>query len=260
MTQPIQSKPVLGRPNTLRPEVAAIRTMTEATLYQVIPVELLAATSLRHGTMEAFFSPPAIRANHAPILDQPHPVGERYRELERMRALEVATKRTEAKRLFFAIGAVDLESPHHLFADLRLLQGLLPSGWELGITISLPTDVDILRFSEIHHEAQEHELRVAFDEFQGNGAQVLHFKSLLPDYLILAAGMTKDLTLTRQPLRRLESLLDACNELAVKPILPSGESDTVVALCQEIGFDLVLSSSKRPAAPLAPTPSAAAAI
>ena len=81
------------------------------------------------------------------------------------------------------------------FPTSSMLQGMLPSGWELGITISLPTDVDILRFTEIYHEAQEHELRVAFDEFQGNGAQVLHLKSLLPDYLILAANMTKDLTI-----------------------------------------------------------------
>ena len=64
-------------------------------------------------------------------------------------------------------------------------------------------------------------LRVAFDEFQGNGAQVMHLKSLLPDYLVLAANMTNDLTSMRQPLRRLESLLAACEELAIKPVLPA---------------------------------------
>ena len=87
------------------------------------------------------------------------------------------------------------------------LQGQLPGGWELGITISLPTDVDILRITEVYREARDHELLVAFDEFQGNGGQVMHLESLLPDYLVLAANMTKDLTSTRQPLRRLESLL-----------------------------------------------------
>ncbi len=163
-----------------------------------------------------------------------------------MRALELVNDRTDARRLFLAVGPADIEAPHLLFSNLRLLQGLLPGGWELGITISLPTDVDILRFTEVYHEALDHELRVAFDEFQGNGAQVLHLKSLLPDYLILAAGMTKDLTVTRQPLRRLQSLLDACNELAIKPVLPNSEPGTALALCQEIGFDLVLSSSTRP--------------
>ena len=122
---------------------------------------------------------------------------------------------------------------------------MLPSGWELGITISLPTDVDILRITEVYREAQEHELRVAFDDFQGNGAQVLHLKSLLPDYLVLSANMTNDLTSTRQPLRRLESLLAACEELAIKPVLPRNDSDHTIALCQEIGFDLVLTSATR---------------
>jgi EAL domain-containing protein (putative c-di-GMP-specific phosphodiesterase class I) len=182
-------------------------------------------------------------------MDQPHSIGERYRELERMRALELAIDQTETKRLFLAVEPADIEAPHQMFSHLRQLQGQLPSGWELGITISLSTDVDILRFTDVYHEAQEHDLRVAFDEFQGNGAQVVHLKSLLPDYLILGASMTKDLNIGRQPLRRLESLLEACNELAVKSVLPTGESGTALALCQEIGFDLVLSSSKCPAAP-----------
>ena len=103
------------------------------------------------------------------------------------------------------------------------MQGLLPGGWELGITISLPTDVDILRITEVYREARDHELLVAFDEFQGNGGQVMHLESLLPDYLVLAANMTKDLTSTRQPLRRLESLLAACEELAIKPVLPRND-------------------------------------
>ena len=36
--------------------------------------------------------------------------------------------------------------------------------------------------------------------------------------------MTKDLTSTRQPLRRLESLLAACDELVIKPVLPRDDS------------------------------------
>ena len=126
----------------------------------------------------------------------------------------------------------------------------MPGGWELGITISLPTDVDILRITEIYREARDHELLVAFDEFQGNGGQVMHLKSLLPDYLVLAANMTKDLTSTRQPLRRLESLLAACDELSIKPVLAAQRfRPRRWRLCQEIGFDLVLQSATRKAAP-----------
>jgi EAL domain-containing protein (putative c-di-GMP-specific phosphodiesterase class I) len=135
-----------------------------------------------------------------------------------------------------------------MFSNLKQLQSLLPGGWELGITISLPTDVDILRIADIYRSAQDHELLVAYDEFQGNGGQVMHLKSLQPDYLVLSPSMTKDLSTTRQPLRRLESLLAACEEMGIKPVLPRSDHDHSAALCQEIGFDLVLLSWTRQAA------------
>jgi EAL domain-containing protein (putative c-di-GMP-specific phosphodiesterase class I) len=114
-------------------------------------------------------------------------------------------------------------------------------------------DVDILRITTVHREAKDHGLLVAFDEFQGNGGQVMHFESLPPDYLVLGPTMTKDLTSTRQPLRRLESLVAACEELDIKAVLPAIDSKHVVALCQEIGFDLVLQSARRAVAERAGT-------
>lgn len=249
VTQPIQSRKLAPAPYALPPEIAAMRVITEATLCQVIPTQLFAATSLRHGITEAYFSPATTSAKQQPMFDQQHAVGERYRELGRRRALELAVGQAEARRLFLAVGAADIDAPHRLFTNLKQLQGLLPSGWELGITISLPNDLDVMRIAEVYCNAQEHEIRVAFDEFQGNGAQVLHLKSWLPDYLLLASSMTKDLTSTRQPLRRLESLLEACTELAIKPVLPRNDSSHAVALCEEIGFDLVLTSTTRLAKP-----------
>jgi EAL domain-containing protein (putative c-di-GMP-specific phosphodiesterase class I) len=105
-----------------------------------------------------------------------------------------------------------------------------------------------LRISEVYREARDQGLLVAFDEFQGNGGQVMHLESLLPDYLVLAANMTKVMESTRQPLRRLESLLAACEELVIKPVLPITDSGHALALCQEIGFDLVLQPTARKAA------------
>lgn len=244
VTQPIQSGK-RAAPNALPPEVNAMRALTEATLRQVIPTKLLAATSLRRGVNEAYFSLATTNAKQQPILAQPHLLGERYRELERMRAVELTIKRTDSRRLYLAVGPTDLESPQRLLSNLQQLQDLLPGGSELGITISLSTDIDILQISDFYQDAREHELHVAFDEFQGNGAQVRHLKSLRPDYLVLAKGMTNDITSTRQPQRRLESLLAACDELAIQPVLPCMESAHAVAICQEIGFNLVLMAPSR---------------
>jgi hypothetical protein len=243
VTQPIQSKNNVPAPRTLPPEVAAARMIAEATLWQAIPTKLYTVTSLRYGTTEALFAPAASGFPWPAMLDQPNAVAERYREIERLLTLSAASERDDAGRLFLPVGAAGIEAPHRLFANLKQLQGRLPAGWELGITISLPTDVDILRITDVYRQAQEHELLVAFDEFQGNGGQVMHLRSLLPEYLVLAANMTKDLISNRQSLRRLESLLTACEELAIKPVLPVGDSGHTIAVCQEIGFDLVLTST-----------------
>jgi hypothetical protein len=251
VTQPIQSKKDLPAPRALPPEVAAARMITEATLWQAIPTKLLAATSLRNGATEAFFAPAVAGTQQPAMLDQPYTVGERYREIERLLTLELASEQDEASRLLLPVGAAGIESPHRLFSHLKQLQARLPAGWELGITISLPTDVDILRIADVYRQAQEHELLVAFDEFQGNGGQVMHLRSLLPDYLVLASNMTKDLVSNRQPLRRLESLLAACEDLAIKPVLPPGEASHSIAMCEKIGFDLVLTSTTNQSAPAA---------
>jgi hypothetical protein len=154
-----------------------------------------------------------------------------------MRVLELSTDRGDSGRLFLAVGGEEAVSPRRLFSGIKQLQQLLPFGWEMGITISLPTDVDLLRISEVYREARDHGLGVAF--------------------VVLSPSMTKDLTSTRQPLRRLESLLEACNELGIKPILPPQSATDTTALCQEIGFDLILDSSTRRASSLVAELSAA---
>jgi hypothetical protein len=248
VTQPIQSKPVAAAPNMIAAEVAATRMLCEATLWQAIPMQLLAATSLRHGNAEAFFARSSSIGSKKQLADQSREVADRYRGLERMRALELASARSDGGRLFLHVGPAEIESPHKLLSSMTQLQGLMSDAWALGITISLPVDVDILRITSVHREAKDQGLLVAFDEFQGNGGQVMNFESLPPDYIVLDHNMTKDLTATRQPLRRLESLLSACDDLDIKAVLPPNDSSHVVALCQEIGFDLVLQSAKRTSA------------
>jgi pSer/pThr/pTyr-binding forkhead associated (FHA) protein len=246
VTQPIQSKPVAAAPSMIPAEVAATRVMCEATLWQAIPTRLLTVASLRHGTTEAYFACSAATGNQRKQFDQPREVADRYFAVERMRAAELAGQRSEGGRLFLAVGPTEIESPHVLLSSIKQIQAFMPGDWELGITISLPVDVDILRITAIHREAKDQGFLIAFDEFQGNGGQVMHFESLPPDYLVLAPNMTKDLTSTRQPLRRLESLLAACEDLDIKAVLPPTDSTNVVALCQEMGFDYVLQQSNRP--------------
>jgi hypothetical protein len=243
VTQPIHAKKATSTSNLLPAAVAATRMITEATLWQAMPTRLFAASSLQLKTTEACFALSST-SGRQPHFDHLHPVADRHRELERMRALELSIEHADATRLLVAVAAAEVESPHRLFTTMKELQAQTPSGWELGIVISLPIDVDILGIGDIYREARDHGLLVAFDEFQGNGAQVMHLESLLPDYLILSASMTKDLASNRQSVRRLESLLSACNGLLIKPILPYKESGHTVTVCQEMGFDLALQPAR----------------
>lgn len=247
VTQPVQSKAGTATPNMIPAEVASTRMLCEATLWQVLHIQILPALSMRHGSTEALFAQPTSSGIHGFSLEHCHEIAGRYRLLQWLYAVERATAYAEGNRLFLPIDPKEIESPHQLLTSITQIQERMPEGWEVGITISIPVDVDILRIASVHRQAKDHGILVAFDQFRGNGGQVMHFESLPPDYLVLDPNMTKDLTSTRQPLRRLESLLTACEDLDIKVILPTIGSSHVVTLCQEIGFDLILQAARRTA-------------
>ena len=89
-------------------------------------------------------------------------------------------------------------------------------------------------------EARDQGLLVAFEKFQGSGGQVLHLDSMAPDYLLLCDSMLKDLASSRQPLRRLESVRAACDQLEIKPVLPQTTCPQTIDQCREVGYDLRL--------------------
>jgi hypothetical protein len=242
VTQPIQAKKQSAAACLLPSEIAATRMLMEATLWQAIQPQLLAATSLEHSVTEALFAT-RTESSYQSLLDQPYLVCEHYRELERLIILELASEWSDTNRLFLPVGPSEIKSPHRLFVTLKQLKELLPVHWNLGITISLLVEVDVLRNRDVYRQARELGILVAFDEFQGNGGQVMHLESLLPDYLVLASSMTKDLISNRQALRRLVSLWEACQELGIKPVLPQCDSIQALELCREIGFNLKIKAS-----------------
>ncbi len=245
VTQPLKAKEQITLPQAAPPEVATTRSMMEATLWQAIPTRIFAVTSLRRKNVEAIFGETAKSTHEHQLLSMPQTVRDRYREVYRTRAVELAIELGQSKRLFLTVDKVEIETAHKLLASLELIHDCLPTEWELGITISVPTELDTLKINEVYREARAQGILVAFDEFQGNGSQIMHLESLLPEYLILASSMMKDLSSTRQPLRRLGSLFAACDELSIKPVLPHNDCSHTMLLCQEIGYDLMCQPAVR---------------
>ena len=106
--QRMATQPIQPRESTKAAGAAASRnrrhaSLTEATLWQAIPLELATVVSLVTGEVEACFAQLRKRrrtATQTIILIALHAVGRHYRELARRRAIELAQPKRTAKRLF----------------------------------------------------------------------------------------------------------------------------------------------------------------
>ncbi|MCI0492529.1 MAG: FHA domain-containing protein [Planctomycetes bacterium] len=242
-TQPSPSRDLPYVTKSVPAEIVAARALIEATLWQAIPIELNWVVSFRHSTMEAVFTGLSTNeglTNPQPLFRSNHCAGLRYRELYRQRSLELARERSLATRLFVPVDAAEIESPNPLLVELERIQDVLPSGWELGITISLPVVLESTQVGGFYQTLRNQGLLIAYDQFQGNGGQVMQIDALVPDYLVLSESMTKGLHETRQPMRRLESVIAVCEELAIKPVLPPCNCERTIDLCRQSGCDLML--------------------
>jgi pSer/pThr/pTyr-binding forkhead associated (FHA) protein len=243
VTQPIPSRQREVPPVSIPVEIMTARAATEAMLWQVIPTELFEVVSLSNRAVLATLAGSATSSGPpglAMFSGLRHAAAERYRELHRVRTMEMASVEGGARQMFVTIDALELEVPDRLFSSLERIHELVPNETEVGLAVSLQTTLDTLKLEEVCRAARNQGLHLAFAEFQGSGGQVLHLDAIAPDYLILSESMVKDLESSRQPLRRLESVRAACDQLQIKPVLPRIVCEQVTVLCEQVGYDLVL--------------------
>jgi len=152
---------------------------------------------------------------------------------------ELAIKRTDARRLYLTVGSADIEAPIDCFRTSSTA-ALLPGGWELGITISLPTDVDILRITESLPQCRA-STNCAWRSMNFRHGARSDLNHCCPIFSA-ARTLTNRLESMRQPLRRLEShWLPA--RAAIKPVLPCTSETHSSALQNRVR--LVLTTSSR---------------
>lgn len=238
-TQPIQQRDS-HRPAALLPaEITNMRALAEATLWQAIPVRLATVGSLCGGEDEACFVQYAQTANRedgeAAGL---HAVERRYRELFRRRAIELAQH--TVNRIFLSADVSEIESSPQWFAEIEQLRDTLPRDCELGIATTLPKIPDPAALETVCREVRNSKLSLALVGFQGSGAQVTELAACPPDYLLLSDGMLKGVLPSSQPLRRLEHVFAACQQLGVKAVLPTCSDPKTLAQCRQVGYEFIL--------------------
>jgi hypothetical protein len=242
-TQPIQPRESTRPPALLPPEIAVMRGLTEATLWQAISLQLATVVSLGNGDVEACFAHLAETTNFAhPDLhfNAIHPAARHFRELARLRAIEMAEAQPAASRIFVPADVADFESPEQLFSSLEQLRDRIPLDRELGVTISLPSILDPTALDNICREVRKAELLLGYVNFQGSSGHVLELESCAPDYLILSDAMLKGVTANSQPLRRLEMVLQACQQLCIKAVLPHCACQRTMAQCRQLGYEFAV--------------------
>ena len=245
-TQPIQSRESTKPPALLPSEITAMRALTEATLWQTISLELATVVALNSGEVEACFARSAETTSFAhpeSHFNAIHAAGRHYRELSRRRAIEMAQAQAVTNRIFVSADGADLASPEELLNGLDQMRERIPRDCQLGVAVSLPSILEPSSLDEFCRGARKAEYLLGFVDFQGSSGQVLELESREPDYLILSDTMLKGATQSSQPLRRLELVLAACQQICIKPVLPNCACQSTISLCRQLGYEYAVKST-----------------
>ncbi len=248
VTQPIPPREASKQPALLPSEIALMRTLTEATLWQAIALELATVVSLDSGEVEACFAQLAETTSLADPDSQVHAlhdVGRHYRELCRRRAMELVRAQGAAPRVLVTADIADFAAPQRLVSQADELREQIPADCKLGVTVSLPSILDSTALDDVAREVRKAELLLGYVHFQGSSGQVLELEGREPDYLVLSDAMLKGVTDSSQPLRRLELVLASCRRLGIKAVLPHCACQRTSAQCRQLGYEFAVEPTAR---------------
>jgi len=235
-TQPMRPRESSKPPAPLPAELACLRALTEATLWQAIPLQLDKVVSLDSGENEACF-PHCPQTHLSDFEGHPnHSLLKYYREISRLRAVEMARANGTATRILLAADRSELESPQQLVFSFESLQDQLLLDGTLGVAVSVSNVLDSALLDGVHRELRQANLLLGVIDFQGSNSHVLELAANPPDYLLLSEKMLEGITVRDQPLRRLELVLAACQQLGIKAVLPLCGCPTTRARCEELGY------------------------
>ncbi len=231
------ARPLVGLPA----ELVAARKGMEATLHQAQPIEFQEIRSVRAQQAEALVALPGWLAGVEETDGQglSHPTLAFADELYRRRAVETACRMAAVKRLLVSLDCQGIQHPQMLAGTFESLRYLTPTGWQLGVAISTSEVLDRWKLDDLARLTREFDLLLVFKDFEGSAPQVNQLEPCAVEYLLLSCRMCEGFENSRQPARRLESVVAVCDQLDIRPVLPMGFGTPSDDLCREFGVDLV---------------------
>jgi hypothetical protein len=239
-TQPIQLRASTKLPAILPSEISQMRALTEAMLWQAIPLQLATVVSLRSGHAVACFVHFTEHTKSTSEFMTGHAVCKRYRELTRLQAIEKAQLQSTANQIFLTADVADFDSSQELFYQLEQLRDETGHDFELGVSISMQEIPDITVLENVFWEVRNAKMLLGLVNFQGSSGQVLELGSCAPDYLVLSSKMLTGATANTQTLRRLELVLITCKQLGIKVVLPHCDCQRTISQCRQLGYEFAL--------------------
>lgn len=242
-----QPRPQVGLPD----ELMAARRLVEVALSQSQHVGLSHIRSLRTQQTEALVA----RQTAVYTADEPdgqppqHPALALCDDLYRRRAVELALDSRCSQRLFVSMECQGSYQPQQLASALESLYALTPVGWKLGFSLPMSVAFERWKLEELGRLVRESDTLLALEDFQGTAAQVAMLQVCPVEYMLLSPSMCDGVDTSRQPIRRLESVYAACEELDIRPVLPAACSGPLAEVCGDLGFDLVVSLAASDPAP-----------
>lgn len=231
-------RPSAGLPS----ELVAARRALEATLLQAQPIDLQAIRSLRSQQVEGLVA----MAGKGPAADDQegqgviHPAQALGEEVTRRRAVELACQTAPSGRLFVTLDCQGIQHPQMLAGALESLHFLTPADWQLGIALSTADVLDRWKLEDLARLIRDFDMLLLFKDFQGSAAQVSQLEPCAVEYLLLSSCMCEGFEASRQPGRRLESVVAACDQFDIRPVLPIGSGQAAGDICREFGVDLTV--------------------
>jgi pSer/pThr/pTyr-binding forkhead associated (FHA) protein len=226
-------------------EVDDLRRMHEILLQGIVFPELGRIVSLPDKEPYAVYAPAPTAAGGAqplPLesLNYSHPSHPsiRYQELLRTIAQEAAMEAADSERLMVDVATWEIEVNPSLPRHLARLADLWPSDDALVVSLTAESVADLDEVARFCEELHDLGISICYRDFVGSGSQVLQFREVPPDFLMLSSAMLKS-GIKRDPQsQKLKSVLAACQELGCRPILSDEDGQQIDEAIDELDCDL----------------------
>ena len=244
-----------GQPDSMQQEaydaILAVRGAHEGLLQQLASVELKNIVELPEITPFACLLAPSVcdlppDERDSTYLQPPLHVLIRQREARRWRAARQTAESAGRKRLVASLNPWEIHENDELLWHFAALREALPDSNSLWAAVRASDAVDLPEVTAFCHQTQRLDIEIACHGFVGSESQVLDLEEIDPVLLLLAPELTSEVASNSRQEERLHSILMACEQLTIRPVVYDVPSYETMRNCLDLGYRLFIKEHTQP--------------